>query len=131
MTKKEIDITDVRTVMRDMAKKEIDTVAIAEKFLKDSDNPSSVHHDNAQELIWGVIEGAAMYFKDYPRDFGIQHSSSNTIVFGGSNRLIWSPVSGYSADRSYCSSLFLMNHDKLQLEQCTQRIRSMIDEEKD
>jgi len=114
MTKKEIDITDVRTVMRDMAKKKRDFLWI-----------------NAQELIWGVVEGAAMYFKDYPRDFGIQHSSSNTIVFGGSNRLIWSPVSGYSADRSYCSSLFLMNHDKLQLEQCTQRIRSMIDEEKD
>ena len=44
-------------------------------------------------------------------DFCVQHVGQ-CVVFGGSNRLIFSVKTGFRPDRSYCSARFLENWDK-------------------
>jgi hypothetical protein len=46
-------------------------------------------------------------------DFCIQHASPESVVFGGTNRLILHFRSGWYADRSYCSSRFLERWDAI------------------
>ena len=40
------------------------------------------------------------------RDFCIQHVAWTGSVFGGDNRLLWSPVNGFRPDESYCTTRF-------------------------
>jgi hypothetical protein len=44
-------------------------------------------------------------------DFCVQHIGGN-IVFGGTNRLIWSSKFGFNPDRSYCTENFLKKWDE-------------------
>ncbi len=39
-------------------------------------------------------------------DFCIQQSSSNCVIFGSSNRLIWAPEQGLYPDVGYCTEKF-------------------------
>jgi hypothetical protein len=53
-----------------------------------------------------VAEAAAVYFEVCPEDFGVQYVGE-AVVFGGTNRLIWTPAQGFRPDREYCSPAFL------------------------
>ena len=65
-------------------------------------------------MIWSIIDKASVYFEECPQDFGIQHCSGTSFIFGGSNRLLWNASAGFWADRSFCSAAFLEHHDKMQ-----------------
>lgn len=43
-------------------------------------------------------------------DFCVQHVGQST-VFGGTNRLIWSPKHGWQPDRQLCTERFLNAYD--------------------
>jgi len=64
-------------------------------------------------LVFAVVEAAASYW-DAPgvdhRDFGLQSGGGDVLVFGGSNRLVWTPSRGFVPDRALCSAAFLKNY---------------------
>ena len=45
-------------------------------------------------------------------DFCVQ-SVGAVAVFGGTNRLTWSPVYGWRLDRAYCTARFIAKYDEL------------------
>ena len=59
-------------------------------------------------LAYAICEAAAQYWdRSDPYDFCLQSFGGDTIVFGGTNRLIWSPRMGFTPDPSYCTDRFL------------------------
>lgn len=48
-----------------------------------------------------------------PDDFCLQGVGPECVVFGGTNRLVWSPERGFRPDRSYCNPAFLARCDAL------------------
>ena len=46
-------------------------------------------------------------------DFCIQHVGCFSIVFGGTNRVVWRPGYGLQIDREYCTPNFTTNFDSL------------------
>jgi len=40
------------------------------------------------------------------REFGIQAVGAN-VVFGGTPRVLWNPVTGFKLDKPYCSADFI------------------------
>jgi len=67
----------------------------------------------AQVVFSNIIEKAAAFFEDCPKDFLIQHLSDSGIVFGGTNRLIWRIDSGFSMDEEYCTQSFREHFEKI------------------
>jgi len=63
-------------------------------------------------LAYKVVTEASYYFRECPEDFCLQTVGS-TVVFGGTNRLIWSARSGFYCDPSYCSRNFLEHAAKI------------------
>lgn len=65
--------------------------------------------EQLQELGIMVFEAASELFDKmgYSGDFCVQSIGFNCIVFGGTNRVIWSPVNGFSLDVGYCSDKFI------------------------
>lgn len=67
----------------------------------------------ALELLAEIVAQASnFWYADGidPGDFCLQSnptSFSGAIVFGGTNRLIWSPRNGFHPDQSYCNPRFL------------------------
>ena len=60
--------------------------------------------------VWEIFKAAALYWVDLDEDdFCLQSASSETLVFGGTNRLIWSAARGFQPDQSYCTEKFLLN----------------------
>ena len=57
-----------------------------------------------------VMDAALAYFEKSgcKEDFCIQSIGSETVVFGGFNRLIWSVRNGFKPDPSYCTERFLV-----------------------
>lgn len=65
-------------------------------------------------LIHALVTAAARYWTRVdPTDFCVQMVTPDCIVFGGVNRLIWSPAHGFKPDRSYCTPAFLETCDSL------------------
>ncbi len=63
---------------------------------------------NAAMLLMEIVEAAAEYWRGGdPYDFCVQHVSPDCIVFGGTNRLVWSPGRGFQPSRSHCTPAFL------------------------
>jgi len=62
-----------------------------------------------------VVERARDIFCDCQAedDFCIQHISGTIVVFGGTNRLIFDPITGFRADREYCTKRFLDTFNSL------------------
>jgi hypothetical protein len=60
-----------------------------------------------ESILYIVIHLAAQYFEECPRDFGLQNSQGDTITFGGTNRLYWHPIRGFTASESHCTPDFL------------------------
>ena len=42
-----------------------------------------------------------------PSDFCVQHISGESVVFGGTNRVLYHPRHGFSLDESYCTPRFI------------------------
>lgn len=58
-------------------------------------------------LFMSIVEAAAHYWEQSDADdFCVQSFSGEAIVFGGTNRLIWTPAHGFRPDRSYCTPKF-------------------------
>jgi hypothetical protein len=70
-------------------------------------------HDKAKTLLEQITEAAARYWEGIRGDFCAQHYNGEVIVFGSSNRLIYTPHGGFRPDRSYCTEQFLANCDRL------------------
>ena len=65
-------------------------------------------------VMFEVVRWAACYWHGVSDDdFCIQSVGETTIVFGGTNRLVWSPSAGYRPDRSYCTQSFLHRWEQL------------------
>jgi hypothetical protein len=73
------------------------------------DEYSDFEYEAIQEIGVMVIEYAESLFENAgcPDDFCIQSVSSFSVVFGGVNRLIWSPIRGFRCDTSYCTQKFI------------------------
>lgn len=68
------------------------------------------------EIGQAVIEVAEYCFEKAgcPEDYCIQHSNGcGTVVFGGTNRLIWSAFRGWKIDKPYCSDAFIKAAEEL------------------
>ena len=65
-----------------------------------------------EELTYIIVYEAAKYFAECPEDFCLQSVGYNCIIFGGTNRLIWTP-NGFAPDISYCTEKFLKYYSGL------------------
>ena len=76
---------------------------ISNEWIKIIDNMLSV------EIIDLLVEEAYSYWDraNCQYDFCVQSVGLGIIVFGGTNRLIWSYQHGFKIDKSYCSPNFL------------------------
>jgi hypothetical protein len=54
-----------------------------------------------------VMEVAKMCFQECPDDFCIQDDAGEVVIFGGTNRLIWSVFKGFSIDEGSCTKKFI------------------------
>jgi len=61
------------------------------------------------DIMYSVFERAYSIFHraGCPHDFCVQHATEYGIVFGGSNRLVWTPFNSFSADPNYCTESFI------------------------
>ena len=61
--------------------------------------------EQCQEIGAVLVDEAYTLFCDLKieRDFCVQAIGCNCVVFGGSNRIIWSLQHGFQLDVSYCS----------------------------
>lgn len=67
------------------------------------------------EFFFDLVLEAAKFFEDCPEDFCLQNAQGGDLVFGGTNRLLWSINRGFRPDRSYCTERFLKRADVLLL----------------
>lgn len=68
----------------------------------------TVVDSEAAVLLWHVVEGASVYWAENPMDFILQSGDGgNTVVFGGYNRITWSPAGGYQMHRYSCTEAFI------------------------
>jgi hypothetical protein len=83
-------------------------VADAKGYTDDQINDAFLEKMGSQ-----VVDQAREIFKKcgVERDFVIQHVGSMGAVFGGTNRLMYSPESGFRIDRGLCTSKFKSNWD--------------------
>lgn len=70
--------------------------------------------DKMHLLMYSLCEAAADIFvkAGCPDDFCLQLANWDVLVFGGTNRLKWTPKHGFYPDRGYCSQKFLDSFDK-------------------
>ena len=68
--------------------------------------------DRPELFMVEVVDAAAEYFKYTVRDFCVQ-AVGGAIVFGGVNRLVWSPRFGFRCERSHCSPAFIARYEQL------------------
>ena len=57
-----------------------------------------------------LAQAAARYFEECEDDFCVQDAGGEVLVFGGTNRLLWTPARGFYPDRSYCTENFLQHY---------------------
>jgi len=67
------------------------------------------------ELGMNVAICAEIIFGDcgYPDDFCVQTVGDQSAVFGGTNRLLWHPIYGFSPDELYCTDRFVERFNAL------------------
>jgi len=72
-------------------------------------------HTELQFMADAIFEAAACYWLGLDEDdFCLQSSGGGEmLVFGGTNRLRWTPWQGFQPDRSYCTPSFLANFDRI------------------
>ena len=68
-----------------------------------------LHQKSWDSLPGWVVELAAEIWDDGPglrEDFCLQHESFPTLVFGGVNRVVWTPRHGFRISESHCTERF-------------------------
>lgn len=70
--------------------------------------------EEIRDLGVAVFEAAQSIFSDCQaeEDFGVQYTGSSSAVFGGHNRVCWTPRLGFYPDRPYCTERFLRLYDE-------------------
>jgi hypothetical protein len=72
--------------------------------------------EDKDHLAYAVIQAAYDIFKEAGclEDFGIQHArlEAGCLIFGGTNRLVFSPERGLRPDRGLCTARFIAVTDK-------------------
>jgi hypothetical protein len=63
--------------------------------------------EDSETVISCLVKQAMGFWEECPGDFCVQHVDPNGIIFGGSNRVLWTPCSGFMADESRCTDQFL------------------------
>jgi hypothetical protein len=63
--------------------------------------------DGFDVILSEVVQAASRYFTECPDDFCVQNVAYKSIVFGGTNRLVWNASTGFTPDRPYCTESFL------------------------
>jgi hypothetical protein len=58
-------------------------------------------------MIYSLVLAASRYFTECPDDFSLQAVGYRCVVFGGTNRLLWTAEKGFLPDRPYCTENFL------------------------
>ena len=68
-----------------------------------------MHKTEATDLLFDVIDTAEYLYNTagFENDFCVQHIPNSVIIFGGWNRVIWSPLNGYRVDSSSCREEFI------------------------
>lgn len=76
---------------------------------------STPTNEQIQRIGETVCEEAYSIFCDCgaEEDFCVQATGSESVVFGGTNRLMWSVRRGFYPDRPYCTPTFLKRWDLL------------------
>ncbi len=73
--------------------------------------------EQLQKLGCGVAAVAEEIFKqclgEDNYDFGVQHLGWDCAIFGGTNRLIWRPETGWYIDEPYCTERFIRKFKEL------------------
>ena len=69
------------------------------------------------EHVLALVEEAYRIFEraGIPQDFCLQHVGLTNLVFGSTNRLLWSVQTGFVPDKSSCTEKFLNNWTKEKL----------------
>jgi hypothetical protein len=68
-------------------------------------------NDNVSTLLWYVVEGASVYWADKPSDFALQSAEpGKAIVFGGWNRITYTPGGGYQLHRYSSTDDFITRY---------------------
>ena len=61
-------------------------------------------------FAYSLTKAASIYFVHCPDDFCIQHVGAEVVIFGGTNRLRWSPAHGFVPDPLYCTENFMVTY---------------------
>jgi hypothetical protein len=68
-------------------------------------------NDNVSTLLWYVVEGASVYWADKSSDFALQSAEpGKAIVFGGWNRITYTPGGGYQLHRYSSTDDFITRY---------------------
>lgn len=59
-----------------------------------------------EEIVADIVLNAAEFWAECPGDFCVQYVGER-IVFGGTNRIVWSATYGFECDESYCTQKFI------------------------
>ena len=62
---------------------------------------------DSSQVVGALIERALWFFEECPEDFCVQLQTGGGVVFGGTNRVTWTPTCGLWPEPSYCTSKFL------------------------
>lgn len=77
---------------------------------------AALNVDSSTLPLLVTITKAAVRYWEYTNDtsdFTLQLVSDDCVIFGGTNRLVWSPFYGFRPDRAYCTERFLSHYEKL------------------
>lgn len=65
-------------------------------------------------MLESVVWQAARFFEECPEDFGIQHAFlPEGVVFGGTNRIVWTVRHGFRCEERYCSERFVQHFNEM------------------
>ena len=62
-----------------------------------------------------ILEEAKILWEECPSDYCIQYinDSNGVIVFGSTNRVVWTPRRGFRLEQSHCSERFIEHYKEL------------------
>jgi hypothetical protein len=68
----------------------------------------------AKDVITEILFAASRYWEGFePEDFCLQGIFPDRVIFGSTNRLVWTPGRGFQALASHCNTPFLENARKM------------------
>jgi hypothetical protein len=74
---------------------------------------ASLQSHNLDSIAEMVIVDASKFWEEEPEDFCVQHVAATSIIFGGRNRIVWTPSRGFVIDLPYCGPAFIEHFRKI------------------